>query len=453
MIFPKHYKDKGLILVDILLALSLGTLFTIILFESSALSRMIFENAKERENIIKEYESKAFEFTNLLPGEKVDIDEISSTARWYGNDRIETKIDIAKKIIFNFVKPYPTNSLTNKNPICSTNFFRKGTMISIIPIMLPVDPLLPLSDMEVRNNISYISIDSNRASDPDLIVVNIASSSNPIILSSINTGPGIASLSLVNNRIFAAITSTVSQLQSIKINQINNISLENKYKLPLPSTTTVPTIASAISYYKNYVYLGTEKWDGEEFNILDVSDLSKITKMGSLEIGSKINDIFIWNDLAYLATAARDQLIVVDIKDIQNPRILSTFSPSGWSRQEGKRVSTFEENISFGRTSGGFDIKTDHELFSSASTSLENLDFRVSRNMPGGIYGIVQDRFYTYIISREPGRELQIFSSDITTEPIESYSLPVAPQILTCDNDKLYVLANSAPILYEISFE
>lgn len=452
MIFQECSKNKGIVLVDIILALSLGAIFVVILFESSSVARKLFEQSHEREHLMDNYEVYADSFADMYPNEQRISNGITGIGKWYGNDRIETEIDIAGKISFNSVRSYPFAEITNRVPVCSVDFYKNGT-ISINQIFLPIDPLLPLSDLEVRNNIGYVSTDSTRASDPDIIILNIASSSSPNIISSINTGPGVTSLSLVDQRIFAAIPSTVSQIHLIEIDLFQNLSLDNKYTLPLPSTTTIPTTASSIFYYNNHVYVGTEKWDGDEFNILDISSTDNINKDGGLEIGSKITDIFIWDGIAYLATAAKDQLIVVDIRDSENPKILKTFSPSGWSRQEGKRILLFEENTIFGRTSGGFDIASDHELFSDAPTSSDQLDFSQSHNISGGVYGIIQDRFHTYIASRKVGHELQIFSRDIAMGPIESYSLPVSPQVLTCDNEKLYLLANSAPIIYEISFK
>jgi len=54
--------------------------------------------------------------------------------------------------------------------------------------------------------------------------------------------------------------------------------------------------------------------------------------------------------------------------------------------------------------------------------------------------------------------ELQILNfsdqtkNELGTSTNISFSLPVAPQTISCDNDRLYILAHSAPVIYQISF-
>ena len=453
-----------MILVDILLAFSLASVFAALIFESSVTLRSVFEQARERNVLMDVYEAHKDYFVDMVPYESRTLVvplasstvEIRGTAGWYGNDRVEAEIGIGEKVGFNSVRNYPVLSDsgvdTKGTPVCSVDFTRQGTL-AITQITLPIDPLLPLIDLEVRNSIAYISTDSTRASDPDIIVADITDAAHPLLLASLNTGPGIAAISVVGNRIFTAAASTAAQIHVIYIDSLESIFLERKYTLPLPSTTTPPTMGSSIFYNDNHIYVGTEKWDGAEFIIFNASDPAHLVQQGSFEVGSKVTDIFVRNGIAYITTAAQQQLILVDVSDTLHPRVLNSFSPTGWSRQEGKRVSFFEDRLVLGRTSGGFDIKTDHELFSWATSSVQDLASTTSFNSPGGVYSSVVDRSGMYVITRGAGKELQRFGPDISQGPTTSYSLPVAPQTLVCDNERLYVLANSAPVIYEISFK
>jgi len=451
-----------MILVDILLAFSLASIFTALLFESSIMLRSVFEQAYERNSFMDLYEVYRDDFVGMVPYESRIIIvpvasstiEIRGTGKWYGNDRVETEIRIGEKITLNSVRNYPSLSKIDSKgtPVCSVDFGHQGNVI-ITPITIPVDPLLPFFDLEVRNSTAYIATDSTRANDPDIIIVDIADTTNPYLRSSINTGPGIRSISLVGNMLFAASASTVAQIHTIGIDSLDRLILKQKYTLTLPSTTTPPTRGNTIFYNDSHMYLGTEKWDGAEFIIFNAVDPNNLVQQGSLEIGSKIMDIFVRHDVAYITTAAQHQLILVDVTDPNHPTILNSVSPSGWSRQEGKHISFFEDRLIFGRTSGGFDIKAEHELFSWATSSVRTLASPVSLNSPGGVYASIVDRSGMYIVSREGGRELQRFGIDILNASSTSYSLPIAPQTLVCDNERLYVLANSAPIIYEISFQ
>jgi hypothetical protein len=327
--------------------------------------------------------------------------------------------------------------------------------ISITPIMLPINPLLPLTDLQVRNGIAYVSDDSSTASDPDIFIVDVKDKNNPKVLSSINTGPGIATFAIAGMRIYAAAASVAAQLHIIRMDSLSSLALESKYKLSPPYATATEPIASAIFFDKNKIYLGTEKWDGDEFSVIDISNPTVPIKIGGLETGSKINGIFVRDNLAYIADSDEKQLRIVDVSQPAMPMLTDSFSPSGWSRQEGKRVSSFEGALDFGRTSGGYNITSDYEAFewASASSSLSMITSPShSVDIPGGVYGIVTDRSHIYLATRQVNKEFQIFDRSLSTTTALAYSLPVAPQTLTCDGDHLYILAATAPVIYEISF-
>jgi hypothetical protein len=339
-------------------------------------------------------------------------------------------------------------------PLCSIDFSDKDIVVSITPIMLPINPLLPLTDLQVRNGIAYVSDDSSTASDPDLFIIDFKDKNNPKVLSSINTGPGIAAFAIAGMRIYAAAASVAAQLHIIRMDSLSSLALESKYKLSPPYATATEPIASAIFFDKDKIYLGTEKWDGDEFSIIDVSNPLVPIKISSLETGSKINDIFVRDGFAYVAASDEKQLRIVDISQPAMPMLTDSFSPSGWLRQEGKRVSSFEGALDFGRTSGGYNIITDHEAFEWASSSalLSINGTYNSVDIPGGVYGIVTDRSHIYLATRQVNKEFQIFDRSLSITTALAYSLPVAPQALTCDGDHLYILAATAPVIYEISF-
>jgi len=452
--------SKGIILFDILLAFSLSFLFIAIISEASINSRQIFERAKARAELLDVYEE-----TNM-----------NSPSKLYGNNQSEMDFSLSSSTgNLSFVKiAMNENAGLNEavgTPYCSVDYFNSEAAGSyqyfqslndsgqpnfktaaITPITLPIDPLLPLTDLEVRNGIAYISTDSSIASDPDLIIVDISDPNAPRIISTINTGPGLSSIALAGKRIFAAATSAAAQLHIIRMDGLSNPFLEKKFKLSLPYATATPPLASAIFFNNNKVYLGTEKWDGDEFSIIDVSNpLAPIT-IGGFETNSKINDIYVKNGIAYAAASDQNQLRVLDVGDPANPILVNSFGPSGWQRQEGKAISFFEDGLNLGRTSGGFNFTTDHEAFAWASTSSTTLINPKSVDIPGGVYGIIKDRFRIYLATRQINREFQVLDSQFTTSTTVSYSLPIQPQAMACDRDNIYILAHSAPVIYEINF-
>ncbi len=515
----KNNHTRGIILVDIILAMTLGIIFIVLITQSSQNSHDLFEFAKERSRLLDVYEIHANEFENMMPYESrtsiVNADgwnysttTITAYAHWYGNDRIQTDITINQSLTFNSIRAYPFSNLNDAagTPLCSVDFSNKNTVGSygflqhnsnfsqfsselnfkisspqqlnpkITPIILPIDPSLPLTDLQVRNGKAYVSTDSTKQPDPDILIVDIHDSQHANLIASLNTGPGISAITLAGNRIFAAVTSRTAQLQVIRMPTMDSVIIESSYKLTLPYATATPALGSAIFYDKNQIYLGTEKWDGEEFNIIDVSNPAQPEKIGGIETGSKIGAIFVRDGIAYVAASDDKQLRAIDVHDPASPILLDSFNPSGWERQEGKSLSFFEDGLEFGRTSGGFNIKQDHELFAwgtSTITRIQSLNKSVPQNFPipsisdsplntpvpnsvdisGGVYGIIADRSFVYTATRQLDREFQIFDHNLSTTTAKTISLPVAPQILTCDGDNLYILAATAPVIYQISFK
>ncbi len=496
-----RHSKSGLILVDILIAMALAVLFIALITEASVGSRDIFESAKERSRLMNEYVDHAEAVDGMMPyesrqltipadGWKYSTTTISARARWYGNDRIQTDITItatnsasttqSDSITFNVVQAYPFSNINDVagTPLCSVDFSNKNIVgsygflaqnsasqknpqiveLEIIPIALPIDPLLPLTDFQVRNGRAYISTDSSKAADPDVLIFDIRDSNNPILSAGINTGPGISSIALAGNKIYAAVTSKVAQLQVIGINAPDNLRIDSNYKLPLPEASTTPTLGSAVFYDRGRVYLGTEKWDGYEFVIIDVSDPLHPVQIGGYEIGSKAGSIYVRDGIAFVTASGEQQLLMLDVHDPTNPVLLDSLSPSGWERQGGRSLSFFEDSLGLGRTSGGFNIKLDHELFmwnlkQNFGHSGQNMPQASSTDISGGVYGLVADRSFVYVATRQTGREFQIFDYGLSTTTVKTVSLPVPPQAMTCDGDSLYVLGSTAPIIHQIKFK
>lgn len=486
MIFPKlssvknGAKDHGLILFDAILALSLSAVFVALLAVISIQSGKIYENARNRSLLMAAYKLHADEFADLAPhetrsksysiGSSTDIVKIDAKAVWFGNDRVETDVAVSnqgRQIDFAAVRAYKLSSDDDSagTPLCSVNFSQDSVVGSyryfhpvlkvppaaITPMTLPIDPLLPLTDLIVRNGAAYVSADSSIASDPDLLVADISDPSRPLILSSINTGPGLSAMALAGNYVFAAAVSTAAQLHVIRIDGPSSLYLAKKYRLPPPSASTSPPVGAAIFYDDKKVYLGTAKWDGQELAIIDVMNPESPVKISGYETDSKINAVHVFDDALYIGASDQDQFRIIDVKDPLMPTLMSSFGPSGWQRQEGRVIAHFENALGFGRTSGGFNIVGDKELFSGASTS-SRLESESALDVPGGVYGIISDRGHVFAATRTLDREFSIFNRSLSTSSAVYYPLPVEPQTMTCDGDRLYILAKTAPVIYEIRF-
>ncbi|HTK33647.1 MAG TPA: hypothetical protein VL335_03860 [Candidatus Paceibacterota bacterium] len=439
--------DAGIMLVDIIVALALAAVFVTSMSESFLSAQSLFWRSRQIDQLLSS--------TTLVVSTKV-----------YGNDRIE--VNTLGLPIVRVGLATTTNLLENvAQPLCSVDFMNHSIVGSnkssstshilahIIPIVVPINPSVPLTDLQVRNGIAYISANSSTVSDPDLFTLDFRDRTYPKILSSINTGPGIVAIALSGNRIYAASQSTENHLNIVRLDRLDSMSLESNYRIPPPLNSTSTTRASSIYYNDNKVYMGTEKWSGDGLSVIDVSRPQFPTRLGGLYLATKVNDVLVQGNFAYLADSDNKQMRVLNVTDPAHVSFQSIFLPSGGSRQDGKALSMFEGNLDLGRTSGGFDITSDHEFFimNISTPPAPQLYALRSVNIPGGVYGIVQDRFRSYLATREVDKELQVFDRlSATTTLISSYSLPVAPQRMTCDGTHVYVLAATAPVIYEISF-
>ena len=478
MTYPRLYNidRSGFVLADVLVSLGLVAVFVSGITAMSIETQDIFGRSFTRKAMLDSYVHHQADFDGMMPGDEIEktYTEASSSinakarARWYGNDRIETDVslhDSGQSMAFAAVRAYPYADIAEAAgaALCSPDLASGATVGSysylhpadvqgaaptadITPMMLPVDPLLPLTGLAVKGNTVYITADSSVASDPDLLIVDITDKKRPRILSQIDTGPGLSGLSIAGKYVFAAAASTAAQLHVIRLDSLGAPALVKKYKLPLPTASTTAPMGSAIYYDRKIVYLGTEKWDGQELAAIDVSDPAAPRMVGGLEIGSKVNDIFVKGGTALIASASVEQMRTVDVSHPDRLVKVMSFSPSGSDRQEGNVVAMFEGSSALGRTSGGFDILADHEAFFWPS----NASVASSTNISGGTYGIVIDRHHVYVATRDVGKELSVFSHTLATSTASYHSLPVAPQAMTCDGDGLFILAHTAPAIYEI---
>ena len=149
------------------------------------------------------------------------------------------------------------------------------------------------------------------------------------------------------------------------------------------------------------------------------------------------------------------QMRVLNINDPYNIREIGSFSPSGFAVQEGKVLSFFKnkspnKNIwsdkysdqeiyspvfSLGRTVGGFNNISNHELFIFSTTS--DTVPMYSRDIPGGVYGILIRPPNIYISTKSPGKEFQILDQTLQNKILD-YPLGFLPNSFICDRNTFY---------------
>lgn len=291
------------------------------------------------------------------------------------------------------------------------------------------------TDIEVRNGFAYVTADSSTASAHDFYIIDIRNPASPLIISSLETGPGLSRLEVVGHYIYAANTGSTNQLQVIDIKDRTSPVLRIKVKLPTPNASSTPAGASSIFYHDETIYLGTHKWRGKEFSVFNVSEPISPSYSGGFETDTLVNDIYVRDGFAYLAASDEGQMRILDVHDLNNISQVEYFSPSGWETQEGKSLSYFEEKLSLGRTTGGFNNVSNPELFIFSSASPPVISF--ARDIPGGNYGSILQPDRVFVMTRFPNKEFQIWKPDLSAK-LSEFSLGFFPQGLSCDHSSFY---------------
>jgi hypothetical protein len=411
------FQNRGFLTVEVMIAFSLLTLFIISTFtlSSTVQSMKVFSI-----NLLDKLENSVHEADQFIKNDWSGDIETENL----GNDTRVYRFDPFRIAHSNYQNGWGRDN-------CDPRIDFKNDEYEYIPSEIDIGIGNPSTDMEVRNGMVYLVADSSTASKPDLFIIDTEKNQ---ILSSLNTGPGIRSLEVVGPYIFLAQASTLNELQVIDIHDRKNPILISQLKLSLPTPTSTAPFASSIFYRNGFVYLGTEKWNGEEFRIIDVSDVYTPKSLGSFETNTLVNDIYVEKDIAYLATSDEKQMRVLDISDRTKPVLIDSFSPSGWQTQEGKVLNYFEEILSFGRTVGGFNVINNHESFIFSTSTISTYN---SIDVPGGVYGVWNRPPYIFLLTHFITEEFQVYKNGFG-EKIYTYDFSNEPVKMVCDLKDFY---------------
>lgn len=417
----KFDEQRGFIMIEIIIAFSIFIIFTVSIFSLNLSYKKIKTWSINELNTLK---VSVNEFDNFIFKDQVSSDFSFSS---YGN---------SSKLItdnsFSLIKSNLTDSWGSSSCSARINFDQTKLKYYSEGIFLGTGN--KTTDLVVRDSVAYLTTNSTIQSEPDFFIIDAHNYSDLSIISSLNTGPGLSAITVAGPYAYVVNSSSISQLQIIDIHDRTNPFIISQLKIPLPTATTTPPKANSIFYKNGYVYLGTYKWDGPEFYVINVTNHSSPNIIGSYKTNTLVNSIYVTDDKAYLATSNESQMIVLDLYDKTNPISIYSFSPSGWQTQEGKTLDFFEEILTLGRTVGGFNNISNHEEYIFSTSSYGNY---ISKDIPGGVYGSLLRNPYIFLITHNIGSEFQIWNSNLTRKIYEK-SLGILPVKMVCDWSNLY---------------
>jgi hypothetical protein len=311
---------------------------------------------------------------------------------------------------------------------CSYNS-TKDWLSPTISKIVDLGILSPATDVDVKNGIAYVTADGNSTAK-DFFVVD-TTQNPPNILFSIDTGPGVFGLNVVGKYAYLANTSINSQLQIVNLNSYSVINYE------IPGSGTGDT-STSIYYYDKKIYLGLPSSSIPELHIIDVEDLYYIHEVGKWDFNFKVNDIYVSNGFAYIATPDNtEEMKVLAVQDPDNIVEIPGFDAPG-SSGNGKSIGRKNGKIFLGRSLGNIELYVMD--IDNINTPITNQDINSSVND----ISIIGD--YVFLATTDTTKELQIFKilSNPTSLVLQSsLDLPAKATSVDCEDNNLYITTDN----------
>ncbi|HEV7701924.1 MAG TPA: hypothetical protein VGO63_00545 [Candidatus Paceibacterota bacterium] len=330
-----------------------------------------------------------------------------------------------------------TTLVTNIHNLCSQTLSGDWTNPKIInTAKIDIDSAASLTDVAALSGYAYITGDSSTQSKNDFYVVNTSNPVLPSLVGSLNTGPGLNSVSVSSNYAYVANGSINAQLQVIDITAKNSPTLYKNFKLPMIDSDA-GTVGYSILYHSGKVYMGTKKNGKAGFHIIDVSDLSNIHEVGYLEVNNTINQIQVIGNYAYLASDdSAQELRVLNIStpaNILGATIYNAPNTSGFGF--GKSLAIYGNTLFLGRT---FDANANNKelhVINISDITANPLPSTLSQKMSESVNAVFVKSSLVFMATNSKFQVRK--TSDLSL--YGTLSLPASPPAMDCSGDYFYM--------------
>ncbi len=261
------------------------------------------------------------------------------------------------------------------------------------------------TDLDVIDKIIYMSASASSSAKPDFFIINATDGSNPVLVSSLDTGPTLNALDVGGGYAYLANNNVNSQLQILNVNDITTPTLISTLKLPGVSGTNA--IGNSIFYGYDKIFIGTKKATGPEFHIIDVSNPLAPVALGSKEINEDVNSIYVKDNYVYIANNGDEELKIYDISNPANITQVGGYSAPGDS-ENGKAIWVDLNNLYFGRIVGG--NHSDHHEYHILNITQEATPINLgSKNFSYNINDLRARDGLTFLATSDTNSEFQVW--------------------------------------------
>ncbi|MBU1167141.1 hypothetical protein KKC60_01890, partial [Patescibacteria group bacterium] len=283
------------------------------------------------------------------------------------------------------------------------------------------------------NNRLYL-ITTNNTAGEELYIFDIANSTTPLELSSLNIGSGGHSVVVKDNYAYLATSDNSSELMIIDIQDPTSLAVNAIYNAPSSSDAYDVVVAG------NYAYLATSNNPGgtPEIYILDVSDPLVPSLVGSYNVGADVYGLFYRDDLLYLATSENNaELQILDVSNKAVPSSLGGYNTPGG--EEGREIVIDENEVAYLLTDN--DPGSDAEFFVLDVTNPASISVLSSTDIGKGGRALFVIDEYAFVGTEAAGNQVQIFDVSDPADPQEVNSWDISALVngIFVQEDTLYM--------------
>lgn len=408
---------------------------------------------------------------SMWPGDPYTTKRIEAIASWQDERSVSHSVTLTQ-LVSDFSDPTtldtsePSLSGDWTHPRSTDRIFASGDLLSSsAPSGYTFSTTNTIGAIDAYHGMLYVATAATASAHSDsLFIFDISNPIDPRYRGSIDNNSastkGMNAVAGVGGYAYAAnafgsnfktckIGANCAQLQIFDVTDPTSIASPINFLIPTSSPPYVygtggQAAGKTLFYADGYLYVGlTKTAHGPEFNIIDVHDPHNPHWLGGYQVGNSINQIYVRNGFAYLASDDKSrELLVLDVHDPSAPTPVSFFDPSGTLGYEtGQSMYLIGDTVYLGMgAAGGFPelyvLDIAHPT-APASTG--------SRVIGSTILGMFADNKLAYLLASTI-QQFQILDvSDPTSiAPYASaITLPGTVAALDCEGNYFYVGSNN----------
>lgn len=279
------------------------------------------------------------------------------------------------------------------------------------------------TDIKLASGKAYATANPSAANKEDFYIIDVTDKTvlDLPIWGGINTGNGLASVDVFGQYAYVANMSTGSQLQVINVVlPISSSSIISNLDVTASGDTAV---GNSVFYYNDNLYLGLDRPAtlGGEFFVIDVTNPSSPNPKASFEVGTKVNDIIIKDNIAYLAvpdnpntSSLNEQLIILDLSQVDFGTItqINTFGPNPIT-MSGKSLYLSKDGNTLYLGEGGANPSNDPQFFSINVDDPNNISQITSKYVDTAndvtVREVIARSNLAFMVTSDPNKDFQVW--------------------------------------------